>query len=411
VGYCYWIVTFFLLILAPAARAQTTLTLLAPADSTDGLNISLDEFGARTGIAITVESVADVEAAASERVAAGSPPDLALLPHRALVEQAREGHLMPLVNADGGAALVDFFVLSDNFSPALIDTGRVEGTAYGVLVRAGSRSAVWYRLSAFDRQTLAPPATWDELVALVERLRAAGDVPWSIALADDAALTHWFENIYARSAGVEAYRRLFETGETRWVDDSVLAALDHFSAVIYPQSIAPDSLNVAADEAFDAVFGDNPTAAMLLGGLDAAQYDRLDSRAVGGNYGYFALPPIDAETHGAPVIVDGDWLVAFSDSESAALAVRWLASVESAALWAHSGGILSPNAHLDQDVYRAAAVYEVNQIVTAAHLLPSGAGMLHPERGRALADALRTISANPGDARAAMAFLDSMPMR
>lgn len=396
------------LLFAPArAMQQPTVSLLTEysADEVEALRPSLAAFAGRTGIVIAVESVPDVAAALTERIDAGTPPDLALLPQpRLLAELARGGHLLPLVNADGSAALIDFFVLSDNLTATVIDLGRVDGVVYGAALRVESESVVWYRASAFERYGVAPPPTWADLLEAQERLIDADLTPWSVS-DDDAALTAWFENIYARSAGREAYQRLFVTGEIGWLDDSVLAAAAAFGALINPTTIAGGVPAESLRAAFDAVFGGSIRGVMLLGGLDYVERSRL-----GADYGYFSLPRMD-EAHGAPVIVTGDLLAALSNDEAAALALRWLVSVESAALWANSGEIISPNAYLDLDIYGDAALLTANQIVSAERVLFDGSQQLHPDIARALADALRNISRSPGSVHNELNFLETIEVR
>ena len=95
----------------------------------DGLRNSLDAFTAETGIQVIVESNRQLVPILRTRLAGGSPPDLALIPQPGLLaEFARAGYLVPLVNADGSAGLIDPATLTDNYSQGIIDLGNVDGT-------------------------------------------------------------------------------------------------------------------------------------------------------------------------------------------------------------------------------------------------------------------------------------------
>ena len=195
----------------------------------DGLRNSLDAFTAETGIQVIVESNRQLVPILRTRLAGGSPPDLALIPQPGLLaEFARNGYLVPLVNADGSAGLIDASVLTDNYAQGIIDLGNGDGTQYGILAKANSKSTIWYLPASFANLGVEPPTTWDELIAIQQAYVDAGLTPWSIGGADSWTLTDWFENIYVRQNGPEAYQQLFVTHEIPWTDASVTAALDAF---------------------------------------------------------------------------------------------------------------------------------------------------------------------------------------
>jgi N,N'-diacetylchitobiose transport system substrate-binding protein len=60
--------------------------------------------------------------------------------------------------------------LSDSLLPGLVEAGTLDGTLYGMPWYAGVRSIV-YRTDVFAELGLAPPTTWDELVAVGQRIK------------------------------------------------------------------------------------------------------------------------------------------------------------------------------------------------------------------------------------------------
>jgi N,N'-diacetylchitobiose transport system substrate-binding protein len=60
--------------------------------------------------------------------------------------------------------------LSDSLLPGLVEAGTLDGTLYGMPWYAGVRSIV-YRTDVFAELGLQPPTTWDELVAVGQRLK------------------------------------------------------------------------------------------------------------------------------------------------------------------------------------------------------------------------------------------------
>src|SRR5690606_5420366 len=82
----------------------------------DALNQSLNAFTEATGIQVIVESNRQLVPILRTRIAGGSPPDVALVPQPGnMAEFARQGALVPLVNADGSDGMVSQSVLDENY--------------------------------------------------------------------------------------------------------------------------------------------------------------------------------------------------------------------------------------------------------------------------------------------------------
>ena len=196
-----------------------------------------DRFTEQTGVPVSIESNRDSINVLRIRVASGSPPDTALIPRPGvLVEFANNGDLVPLVNADGSDGLISAGLMSANYGQAFIDLGTVDGTVYGILAKANSKSTIWYKPASLAGIGATVPDDWAGLLAIQAAYKAAGKTPWSIGASDGWTLTDWFENIYVRTAGAEKYLQLFVTHEVEWTDPSVVEAMLAFRQIIDPAS-------------------------------------------------------------------------------------------------------------------------------------------------------------------------------
>lgn len=409
-----------ILMVVGAVGAQETVPVVSfmttfGGSELDGLRNSLDAFTAETGIQVIVESNRQLVPILRTRLAGGSPPDLALIPQPGLLaEFARAGYLIPLVNEDGSAGLIDSAVLTDNYAQGILDLGNVDGVQYGILAKANSKSTVWYRPASFEALGVEAPATWDELIAIQQAYIDAGLTPWSIGAADSWTLTDWFENIYVRQNGPEAYQQLFVTHEIPWTDASVTAALDAFRQIVDPADTnlaggVDGTLSTDFITAANMVFRPDPEAEMyyeggFMGGIIASNFPDL---VPVDDFNAFLFPAFNEEI-GAPVVGGGDLLAAFSDRPEVAALVEWMAGPDGNTLWASApaGAVVSPNINVDLSVYSPIAAIDANQVANASAFVFDGSDLMPSAVSEAFGIALQDFIANPDDAANIFAGLE-----
>jgi ABC-type glycerol-3-phosphate transport system substrate-binding protein len=382
----------------------------------DAMRTSLDAFTEQTGILVTVESNRNSTEVLRARIAGGSPPDVALVPRPGMVaELARAGNLVPLVNADGSAGLLEMSQLTDNYGQAFIDLGTVDGAVYGILAKANSKSTIWYKPASFAEIGVEPPATWDELIAVQQAYIDAGKTPWSIGAADGWTLTDWFENIYVRIAGPEMYLKLFVTHEVPWTDPTVVQAMEALRQIVAPADTnlaggVDGTLSTPFIEAANIVFRPDAGAEMyyeggFMGGIIASNFPDL---VPVDDFNAFLFPAFN-DMYGAPVVGGGDLLVAFADRPEVAELFKWMSGVEGNTLWAGTGAIVSPNKNVDLSVYSPLGAIDANQVANAtafvfdgSDLAPSAVG------GDAMFVALQNFIADPDSLMEQLEYLEEV---
>lgn len=304
-------------------------------------------FTARTGASVTYTSAQhEVPRMLDQRLAAGDPPDVALLPQPGLLRRyAAAGRLVPL-----DAATID--VVRRDYSSTWQSLASSGGRMYGVWFKAANKSLLWYDVAAFERIGIAPPDALNRLLPAERTLRAGGIAPFSVGAGDQWTLTDWFENLYLQMAGPRRYDQLADH-ELAWTDASVERTLRFMALVLAPQFLrggVAATLRTGFEDSVAKAFTASVGAAMVCeGDFVAGVISARTTAHIGVNVD---AAPFPAARLAVPAVVGGgDVAVQLRRSKAASELMRYLADPAAAATWAIHGGFISPNQALDLAVY------------------------------------------------------------
>ncbi|MFD5870381.1 ABC transporter substrate-binding protein [Streptomyces sp. NPDC060322] len=308
----------------------------------------LDEFEKRTGATVTFVPAQDpIVNFLGTKIAGGQPPDVAMIPQVGAIQQAVAKKWAKPVGNEARAQL------GQNYAQVWQDLGAVDGTQYGVYFKAANKSLIWYNAQAFENAGASEPKTWKDFLATAETVSASGVTPVSVGGADGWTLTDWFENVYLSQAGPEKYDQLAKH-EIKWTDPSVKDALTTLAELFGKPSLISGGADGALQTEFPASVtqtftgGDQPKGAMVFEG-DFVSINIAQTKAkIGTDAKVFPFPAVGAES---PVVTGGDAAVALKDTKGAQALLTWLASEDSAKIWAEAGGFISPNKSLDTAAY------------------------------------------------------------
>ncbi|MFZ0530104.1 MAG: ABC transporter substrate-binding protein, partial [Propionicimonas sp.] len=162
-----------------------------------------------TGATIKYEGSRDFESQLPVRLKAGNAPDIAYIP--------QPGLLATLVNDNPGKVFEAGALATKNvetfYDPAWKVYGSVAGKFYAVPVGANVKSFVWYAPKTFADKGYTVPTTWDEMIALSDKIVADnpdGSVkPWCAGIESGTATgwpaTDWVEDVMLRVNGPDVY--------------------------------------------------------------------------------------------------------------------------------------------------------------------------------------------------------------
>lgn len=329
---------------------------------------TLQPFIDATGIEVNFQPTPDYETALQVAVDGGNAPDLAQI--------AQPGKMHQYADA-GSLVSLDFFdmeKLAAEMTPAFYDLGHYNDTLYGIYYKADVKSIVWYPVQAFADNGYEVPTTWDELVALSDKIIADGNGnPWCISIesqeADGWVATDWMEDIMLRTASPETYQAWIDH-TIPFNDPEVLEAAEYMKQIWFtPDYAYGGSTYINATwigETQDPMFAaDGPDCwmqkqAAWIGGFWGENRDFIaanpDAAAAdwpnvpGEDVDFFYFPQIEEE-FGTPVLGAADMFVMFTDRPEVRALLQWLATPEGSAIWIENGGFLSPLTTVDPASY------------------------------------------------------------
>ncbi|HEY8426041.1 MAG TPA: ABC transporter substrate-binding protein [Limnochordales bacterium] len=376
----------------------------------------LEPFEQETGIEVEFTGTRDLVAVLTTRVAAGNPPDVAALPNPGqMVELAAEGHLVDL------SKVLDMQTLRSQYAPVWLDLGSYQGKLYAIFISADLKSLVWYNPKAFAARGYAVPTTWDEMMALSDKIAGTGATPWAIGLESGAASgwpgTDWIEDIMLRTAGPEVYDQ-WVAHEISWTHPAVRKAWEIFGQIArnprYVYGGTTGALSTNFGDAVSFLFTEPPRAYLHRQATFIQSFilQANPNLVAGKDYDFFALPPIDPKW-GTPALGAADMVAMLRDTPEARALMRYLASPEAQQRWVAALGKVSANRAVPMEAYRDPLTRKAAQILVSAQvfrfdgsdLMPaavgSGAfweGILRYVGGEDLDSVLESIEAQAQDA-------------
>ena len=127
--------------------------------------------------------------------------------------------------ADAGALkdiTADVASWKDTVNPGAMSIYQYNGKQYGIPWDMGM-IGFWYNKALFEQAGItAPPATWDEYLAAVGKLKAAGITPLAIAGKDEWPSMHLWTYLVLRNGGGDALAQMVQTGD--WNTDACTKA-------------------------------------------------------------------------------------------------------------------------------------------------------------------------------------------
>jgi alpha-glucoside transport system substrate-binding protein len=363
----------------------------------------LDAFTEETGIEAEYEANrTDYATVLRTRIQGGNPPDVAIIPGIGTLRSlARDGSLISM--ADLGIEQAD---IEGNYAPGILDVGVVDDELYGIMVKLNSKATIFYSPERFAEMGVAPAEDWDGLLQLTEDIKAAGSTPWALGAGDSWTLTDWFEVVYLKMHGTEAYDTLFSP-EGDWTDPTVQESIDKMLEVLTEENVADGidgSLATLFVDAIGKVFSTSPSAELYYGGgfvggiATGADVnpDLAGQEGPDGAIDWFPFPTIDGNGEGL-VTYGGDVMAALVADSDVAAFMEYLTTAEAGTVWAEGGTIISPIVDVDTSVYPTILIQNEAEQVTSAEAVRFDGSDLLPgtDLGAVLQSALRGEDMGP----------------
>ena len=306
-----------------------------------------------TGASVKYEGSKEFEAQLGVRIASGSAPDIAFLPQPGLLARTVRdtGKVVPA--PEQVVANVD-----ENWTKDWKNYGSVDGKFYAAPLGANLKSFVWYSPTAFKDAGYEVPTTFDEMMALSDKIAATGVKPWCAGIGSGDATgwpaTDWLEDVVLHQDGPEVYDQWI-SHEIPFDDPRITDALTTVGSILkndkYVNGGLGDVKSIAATEFTDAGLPilDGTCFLHRQASFYQANWPEGTDISKDGEIFAFPWPEMNADV-GPAAVGGGEFVAAFSDRPEVAAFQTYLSSAEWANIKAKvSGpGWVSSNLKLDE---------------------------------------------------------------
>ncbi|MFI5929375.1 ABC transporter substrate-binding protein [Micromonospora sp. DT44] len=315
----------------------------------DLLERSWSQFTDCTGIEIAYEGSGEFEAQLPVRVDGGNAPDIAFVPQPGLVKRFADAGKLKSLGADTKT------MAEQNLPADWLKYGTVNGTLYGVPLGANVKSFVWYSPKTFKEKGWEVPTTWDQLIALSDKIAASGMKPWCVGVESGDATgwpaTDWIEDVILRTQGPEVYDQ-WTTHAIPFNDPRIVDAVDRAGSILKNEKYVNGgfggvkSITTTAFQEAGLPVTTGKCAMHRQASFYANQFPEGTKVDENGDAFAFYFPTIDP-AKGKPVLGAGEFVVAYADRPEVQAVQTYLASGEYVNSRAKLGNWVTANNKLD----------------------------------------------------------------
>jgi len=347
----------------------------------------LKPFEKKTGITVNYagKGSGTMDTTLEAAVKGGAPPDVALVPDPGTLDTLAGQHaIKPLAPVLGSEV--------KNYSPAWNKLASYKGKLYGVWFKGANKNTVYYNPALFNAAGVkSPPTTWQQMLSDANTLKASGTAPFSLCTDVGWPVADLWQNLYLKIAGATKYNEL-AAHKIPWTDPSVTKTFDTLNELLSQSSDllggTTGALASTYPECADKVFprpGTQPTAAMVIEAdfvttevLANSKNYSAGTKGKGGAactadpgktpcYNTFPFPVPNGDQRNEEAIQGaGDVAMLLHSTAQAKALVQYLATPQSAAIWAKLGGFASPNKKVPLSAYPdPVAKADAKQLVNA----------------------------------------------
>lgn len=208
------------------------------------------------------------------------------------------GVLKSYVDAGQVADLSDFVKenpeVQSRYLPAVLKNGVIDGKTYALPNNNVQPVVLYFNKDVFDKIGAQAPKTWDELMALVPKFKAAGVAPFSLGGQSKWPDLMWLEYLVERIGGPEVFANIAANKPNAWSDPAVADALTKIQELVDAGGFINGFSSIAADSNADQALLYTGKAAMVLQGGWIYQGMKKDAAdfVKSGKLGYAPFPTV-----------------------------------------------------------------------------------------------------------------------
>ena len=183
----------------------------------------------------------------------------------------------------------------DSFVPAIWTEGAgtmADGKPYLIPISLDVTNTIWYNKAIFEENGVVPPATWDEFVALIDKLNKAGEIPIIQGNNEFWPFGNWASHIAAKVVPPDGVRRRLPRRTGQFSTPGFVKAFEHIVELREAGGFNRDMQGLGADPAM-ATFLEGSAAMHPIGSwLIGSAKEMADADFA---YSSFDTPVIDPQ--------------------------------------------------------------------------------------------------------------------
>ena len=345
----------------PEAAEAKTLTIMTSNSGKDAeaYEAVLKAFTDATGIPVVHEGTQEFETTIIARAEGGNTPDLAEFPQSGLMKNVDE--ISPMADLN---QILDMNYMKSAYPNLLFNQGttgdgRLIGSPQGLAV---ANSTIFYDPATWAQFGYEEPATWKELLALTDQMKADGIAPWCVTIESGGATgwmaADWIMDVMLQLNGPEVYDQ-WMAGEIKNSDPRVKAAWEEAGKILNNEESVYGGVNRILSTSWDqqaipmfaepAQCGMTHLASFAISSMPEDVVADLDA-----NLGMFFFPQFDASAEAATV-GNSTYVGILADSPEARELAKFLATPEAFKIWsAASPYALTYNNQVPLETYGSA---------------------------------------------------------
>lgn len=249
----------------------------------------------------------------------------------------------------------------DRFVDGVFGPVTYDGKIYAV-PQAQTVNVMYYNTKLFAENNIAVPKTYDELVQVCQKLKAAGITPISVPVKDAWIAGQLLQQLANGVGGMDLFEGTVD-GSVKWNDPKYIQAGGLLSNLVNIGAFQDGCLGMTYDEGRE-LFIQQKTAMFYMGCWDVDMFVNADT-GIAENIGVFNIPASDPTT-GNVAMGDVDLCFAISansaNPEAAAALIKLLSDVDSQEAYAYKANFV-PSTKITLDESKMSKLFiEINNL-------------------------------------------------
>jgi len=174
----------------------------------------------------------------------------------------------------------------------------VNGKVYGIPILGSQPALMFYSKPIFEKLHIAPPTTWDQLLADCAKIKAAGYIPFALGNAQGWPGLIWEEMLVDRVGGPSVMNDIVNGDSSQWNNPAFIKANTMIQELVKDGYFQPgySAVDYSNGEPNALMYTGKAAMQLQLNFLYTQMQTQDASFINGGNLGWFAFPSVPGGT-------------------------------------------------------------------------------------------------------------------